>query len=377
MESPINHYYNARVLHNHNLVVGDLWEKNGIVIPPQNHADNHIDLQHKILAPGYIDIQINGAFGIDFSTDPDKVLLVAEKLPQYGVTSFYPTLVSLHQSVYKQYITSLNQQMGSTKGSSILGIHLEGPFFSPQQYGAHDPHNISDMNYSISDCYGILDGVKIITLAPEIPGALEAIRCLKETTDIVVSAGHTKASMEDALLAVDAGVTLATHLFNTMTPIHHRNPGIIPVFLTYDDIFYTVIADNVHVHPMILKLMYKANPEGLVLITDAIQALGMSPGQYQLGNMNVTVNNDKATITDTNTIAGSVLSLDKAVRNLVSATGCSQAYAIEAASLKPAQALNLSSKGNLNVGSDADFIILDDDLFVEATYVSGKRIWVK
>jgi N-acetylglucosamine-6-phosphate deacetylase len=370
-------YYNARLLHNHELMQGELWTADGQIIVPRDHADIEVDLEGLIIAPGYIDLQVNGAFGVDFSYGADRVEEVAALLPQFGVTAFLPTLVSLSQKQYAISMPFLQPKEGGSHGASILGIHLEGPFFNPQQKGAHDDQLLTSLNGPIEDFYGSLEGVKIVTLAPELPGMGDAIRELKEK-NIVVSAGHTLATYEDMQKAVDEGVGLCTHLFNAMTPFHHRSPGIIGAVLDDHNIHYTVIADGVHLHPSVLNLAWKSKPRGLVLVTDAIQALGLPSGSYKLGSMEVDVQKGRAYVQGTQTIAGSVLSMDQAVRNFRIATNCSIVDAIEAATLKPARVLGIQDrKGTLGVGSDADFIVLNDDLYVQASYVNGHLAWQK
>lgn len=365
-------YTNAQLINDRAIASGELWVRDGKFISPQDHADVVTDLKGQYVAPGYIDLQINGAFGVDFSINPERVGEVARQLPQHGVTSFLPTLVSLAPEQYRNAIPKL--QPSPMSGATNLGIHLEGPFFSPRQYGAHNPSRIVDMT-EFNSMYGSLDGVKIITLAPELQGALPIIKQLREK-GIVVSAGHTMASYDEMQQAITSGVTLSTHLFNAMTPVHHRNPGIVGAVLNNPNMFYSVIADGVHLHPAILNIALKSNPKGLVLVTDAIEALGLPDGIYALGNMDVDVKDGSAHIKGTQTIAGSVLRMDQAVRNLRQQTGCSIVEAIEAATLKPAKVLGLEKqKGTLDVGADADFVILDENLNVNATYISGSSVW--
>lgn len=375
-EQKIMRLYNARIIKNHELVEGELWISNGKIVAPQEKADQEIDLHHLILAPGYIDLQINGAFGIDFSNQADQVQVVAHRLPQYGVTSFLPTLVSLHKEDYARLLPHLQPRDGGEHGAHILGIHLEGPFFSPCKCGAHHPHLVIPFQESIENFYGNLEGVKIVTLAPEIPGAMEAIQYLK-SKGIIISAGHTNATYSEAKAAFKAGISTTTHLFNAMPPLHHRQPGIVGAVLSDPSIYYSLIADGIHLHPATIKMAWEAQPKGLFLITDAIQALGLPEGIYHLGHMEVEVQKNGAYIPGTKTIAGSVLSMDAAVRFFQASTGCSLVEAIEAASLKPAQVLGIQDcKGSLQVGADADFIVLDDDLQVQATYVMGQLAWI-
>lgn len=370
-------YYNARILRNHQLLNGELWSVHGKIIPPQTKVDLDIDVRGLILAPGYIDLQINGAFGIDFSISPERVGDAAKLLPQYGVTAFLPTVVSNAKNRYQSIIPLLQPKVGGSNGASILGIHLEGPFLNSMKSGAHNPSFITSIdNQALDSFYGSLDGVKIVTLAPEIPGALEAIRYLSER-NIIAAAGHSLATYSQMRQAIDAGIRLATHLFNAMPPLDHREPGMVGAVLIEDKLFYSVIADGEHLHPAILNIAWKCHPQGLVLITDAMAALGQPKGSYRLGTMDVDVKENRATLAGTETLAGSILSMDKAVRFLQQCTGCSAVQAIEAASLMPARILGIQGAKGLLEGADADFIFLDDSLNVQATVIAGELAWKK
>ena len=256
---------------------------------------------------------------------------------------------------------------------------MEGPFINPASQGAHQADILRDFEgvTSLEEVYGTLEGVRIITLAPEITGGFDWIsRIIKK--NIIVSCGHSQSSFEDIQKASESGVKLVTHLFNAMTTFHHRASGIIGFALTSPHINYTIIADGIHLHPSVLSLAWRANPEGLILISDAMAALGLPDGIYRLGNMKVEVKHNRACIEGTSTLAGSIIGMDTAVRNLKAFTGCSIAEALEAASSKPAKILGIaSSKGHLTEGADADFVVLDEELYVQATYVAGKLCYKK
>lgn len=377
-QGKITRFFNGRVVKNHKLEEGEIWVVDGKITPPQTIADEEIDVKGEIIAPGYIDLQINGGFGVDFSLEPERIEEVAAHLPKYGVTSFVPTIVSSHQNQYKKILSSLTPKVMTTnRGAHILGMHLEGPILNPKRCGAHD----SSLFCSLEDCcspnefYGNLTGVKIITLAPEVEGAYEAIEHLRDL-GIVVAVGHSTASLQEFEEATEKGVCLVTHLFNGMDPLHHRNPGIIGAVLSNRNLPYSVIADGHHIHPKILKLAWHAHPEGMILISDANAACGLTPGEYLLGMKEIEVNEHKrAVLKGTNVLAGSVLSLDEAVRNLRRFVDCSIVQAIEAATLKPAQVLGIEKiKGTLEEGADADIIILNDHLIVQECYLRGEPI---
>lgn len=343
---------NGRLLRHHKLIQEDLWIQDNKIISPQQQADKVIDANGLIVAPGYIDLQINGAQDIDIVSQPERVGELAKVLRQHGVTSFLPTLISSKKERYQKAIRLLQPR------EAILGIHLEGPYFNPERKGAHDPSNIIPSLESFEELYSNLNGIKLITLAPELPGALEAIRALSKK-GIIVSAGHSNATFRQMEEAQEAGLKMVTHLFNGMGTFHHREPGIIGTALSQKGLFYSIIADGAHVHPMALKMAWNANPDGLILISDAIAS-------NLLGDMKVEIVDDTAYIAGTRTLAGSTLLLDGAVRYFKQATDCSVVEALEAASLKPAMLLGIEkTKGTLNIGADADIIFLNDDLFVE------------
>lgn len=362
-------YHHGKVIRYHAITSEDLWVQNGKIIPPQEKANHEIDLKGLIVAAGYIDLQMNGAFGKDFTTEPGSAKKVAQNLGQFGVTSFLPTIISTEN--YKKVVPDV--KVGTTAGAEILGIHLEGPFLSKKYAGAHSVDLFRNCEEGF---YGSLDGVKMVTLAPELPTALDLIKSLSKK-GIVVAAGHTEATLQQIELAVDAGLKMVTHLFNAMAPLHHREPGVIAAVLSATrHLYFSVIADGVHLHPATVKLAWNANPSKLVLVSDATAALGAPPGSYSLGKRQVHSDGKSITLEGAKTLAGSILGLDQTVRNFKEFTGCSIVQAIEAASLYPAQVLGITErKGHLNIGADADFIFLDDDLNVKATFVAGSKIF--
>jgi len=282
--------------------------------------------------------------------------------------------------VYHVAIPKLRPRPGSTRGAASLGVHLEGPFISEHKFGAHNFDFLDvpkDGFETVKSVYGAdnLHHVKLVTIAPELPGATEAIAGLK-ASGIVISAGHSTASIEDALKAVDAGVTMVTHMFNALMPFHHRDPGIVGLLgSNLQNLFYGLIVDGIHCHPASAVIAYRSHPKGLVLVTDAMAAMGLKPGQYKLGTMDVDIT-DRATIVGTSTLAGAIAPMDVCVRNFKKFTACTTAEALEAATLHPAQCLGLENKGRLDIGADADIIILDEELCVQGAYVGGDCAWV-
>lgn len=369
----VTKFINAKILIDHEFQEGELWVRGGKIAMPEQFADETIDLGGSFLAPGYLDLQINGAFGVDFSLQPQRVDGVAKEISKYGVTGFLPTIVSSEAEKYNGKFSRLRPR--KTEGAEILGIHLEGPYFSAKYNGAHNPDFLQLAFEPDQSVYMDLEGVKMITLAPEIPGGIALIRAMKDR-GILVSAGHTNATFLEMQDAIDAGVGLVTHLFNAMRPFHHRELGVVGSALIDPGLDYSLIVDGIHILPETVQLAWQLNPKGLFLVTDATAALGLENGAYRLGAAVIEVVDGRVYAQGTNVLAGSSLSLDQAVRNLCAFTGCSIADAIEAASTKPAKLLGIyPKKGALYVGSDADFIVLDDELYVQATYVNGKQVY--
>eukprot|EP00124_Ichthyophonus_hoferi_P000986 Ihof_evm18s43 gene=Ihof_evmTU18s43 len=381
----ITRFTNVRVLRNHKLTWSDLWIQDGKIIDAPSHSElTHVDYKTvdglgNIVAPGFIDVQVNGGFGTDFSSGDVTVRdlqKVGRQLLQHGVTSFCPTLVTSPSYKYKHTIPIFARYAGGPdQGATVLGIHLDGPFINPEKAGAHDStHTLAPVKGmdSLNEHYGPLEHVNIVTLAPELPGAIEAIKGLK-AKGIIVSIGHTTASYDQAKAGVEVGATMLTRLFSSMSPFHHRDPGAVG--LIGDVGFrpnYTLICDGIHAHPNSVRLAYHAHPQGIVLVSDATAAMGLPDGIHQLGDMKVHLQGLKATIDGTDILAGSAVDMVTCVRNFKKFTGCTTAQALEVASLSPAELLHIQqTKGQLKAGCDADFIILNDNLDVLATFIDG------
>ncbi|XP_075420535.1 N-acetylglucosamine-6-phosphate deacetylase isoform X1 [Tenrec ecaudatus] len=393
--APVLRFTNCRLLRAGRLLREDLWVREGRILDPEKLffderrlADERRDCGGCILAPGFIDVQINGGFGVDFSLATEDVgsgvALVAQKILAHGVTSFCPTLVTSPPEVYHKVLPQIPVKKGGPHGAGVLGVHLEGPFISRQKRGAHPEAHLRSYEtnafHDVLATYGPLDSVRILTLAPELGRSQEVIRELT-SRGICVSLGHSMANLQTAEDAVRSGASFITHLFNAMLPFHHRDPGIVGL-LTSDQvppdrpIFYGMIADGIHTNPAALRIAHSAHPGGMVLVTDAIPALGLGNGQHTLGQQVVEVDGLSAYVAGTSTLCGSIAPMDVCVRHFLQATGCSLEAALEAASLHPAQLLGLEQhKGTLDFGADADFVVLDDALHVQATYISGELVW--
>ena len=326
-----------------------------------------------LLCPGFIDLQINGAFGVDIGPDPRAVSTLAAKLPSTGVTSFLPTLISSPPELYGPFLAALGEY-GPETGARVLGAHLEGPFLAPRRKGAHDAANLRPVDKGfLRELLGF-GRVRVMTLAPELPRAREAIELLREE-GAVASAGHTEATYEEVLGAVDAGLELGTHLYNAMSAMGHRAPGAVGALLASGRVRAGIIADGVHVHEGALRVAYRQKgPENLALVTDAMAAAGMPPGDYELGGRTVRLDDEAVRLPD-GTLAGSALTMDRAVRNAVEALGIPLRDAVRMATETPAEALGMREKGRITPGADADLALLTPDGAVEETIVAGRTMY--
>jgi N-acetylglucosamine-6-phosphate deacetylase len=344
--------------------------RHGSVVPPS--GVQVIDGQGLILAPGMIDLQLNGAFGHDFTSDPATLWTVAARLPCYGVTAFLPTIVTSPLEAVSAAMNALRQRPPDPPFGSIpLGLHLEGPFINPAKKGAHNPAFIRLPQADSARDWTQQNGVRLVTLAPELPGGLELVQWLL-SGGVVVSAGHSMATFEQARTAFNQGVRYGTHLFNAMPTLDHRQPGLAGALLEDNWTVAGLIADGIHVHPAMVGLAWKARGSRcLNLVTDAISALGMPEGQYRVGDRAITVDAVSARLPD-GTLAGSVLSLDQAVRNLMAFTGASLGEVLPTVTSTPAHLLGLERKGRIAPGCDADLILLSPAGRVYLTVVDGE-----
>lgn len=329
-----------------------------------------------LLAPGFIDLQINGGFGVDFTEQPEAIWEVGARLPRYGVTAFLPTIISSPLArVRKAQEILLQGPPAGYRGAVPLGLHLEGPFLNPRKRGAHNPAHMRLPSLADIEGWSPERGVRLVTLAPELPGALDVARALTER-GVLVSAGHSAATWDEASAGIDAGISYGTHLFNAMPPLGHREPALPGALLLNDHITVGIIADGVHLHPSVVSLVWRLKgPLGANLVTDAMSALGMPPGTYRLGDSQVTVDGQTARLSD-GTLAGSILSLDQAARNAVLFTGCSPSEAIACVTRVPSELLKDGHKrGCIATGLRADMVLLTADLHVSATIVGGDLVY--
>ena len=334
-----------------------------------------IDAFGLTLVPGFIDLQINGAFGMDFSTDPETIWQVGERLVQYGVTSFLPTIVSAPPETihHAQAVLQMGPPVGY-RGARVLGLHLEGPYLNPEKSGAHNPEYITLPDRVVYEEWNPANHVRLVTLAPELAGSLPAIQALVQN-GVVVGAGHSQADLSQAQAGLEAGICYGTHLFNAMPPLDHRKPGLVGALLEHPHTIAGIIVDGIHVDPTIIKLTWKIlGAHRTNLVTDAMAALGMPPGEYQLGGRTVFVDGTSARLED-GRLSGSLLSLDQALRNLMAYTGCDLSEALTTVTQVPACLLHLErTLGNLVIGSKADLVLLTSEAHVAGVWINGHQI---
>jgi N-acetylglucosamine-6-phosphate deacetylase len=292
---------------------------------------------------GLIELQVNGAGGFDLTSDPESVWQVGTVLRRFGVEAFLPTLVSPSMPIVDRARAAW--AAGAPEGyagATPLGWHVEGPFIAPTRAGAHDPASLQAPGTRLVADWAPGSGICVVTLAPELPGALEVVDSLV-SRGVVVSAGHSAATYEQAVAGFDAGIRMVTHLFNAMAPLDHREPGLAGAAIADERVTIGLIPDGLHVHPAMVAIVRRAaGADRLAVVSDAIAALGMPPGTYRLAGRDVTCDGMSARLPGGG-LAGSVIGLDAAVRNLAAFCAVSLADAALAATLVPARLLGLAA----------------------------------
>lgn len=337
-------------------------------------ADERIDVGGHWLVPGFIDLHTHGGGGFSFDNGPEAIAAALATHRAHGTTR---TLLSLVASPLAQVRETLGiiAELAATD-PLVLGSHLEGPFLAEGRRGAHNPDFLREPRPAIvEDLLKAGRGtIRQVTMAPELPGAMEAIDVLVEQ-GITVAVGHTEASFELTQEAFDRGARLLTHAFNAMPGIHHRKPG--PVIAAFEDerVTLELILDGLHVNPDVAALAFTQAPGRIALITDAMAAAGSSDGDYRLGSLNVTVKDGLAVLSGTSTIAGSTLTQDTALRIAVEHSRVAPAKAVEALTLTPARVLGLEKRfGYLRPGYAADAVLLDHEWRVSAVWGAGRKL---
>src|SRR5262245_5783211 len=331
-----------------------------------------------IVGPGFIEPHIHGCGGVDVMDGThDALNTVSRFLVRHGTTSFLPTTVSSSAEVLLSAVENIGKLIGGTfEGARPIGVHLEGPFINPTKRGTHKSANVRNPDLQLFREWTAASKstIRLLTLAPELPGAFELI-AEAARSDIRVAMGHSNASFDEAQTAGNRGVCYAVHTFNAMRELTHREPGIVGAVLSDDRIFAEIIADGVHVAPAVVKFFARAKrAERILLVSDAISATGMPDGEYRLGTGTVTVANGVCRDAEKR-LAGSTLTQDIALKNFLLWTGFSLQDALRALTHNPATALGLRGKGVLEVGADADITVLDASLRVMKTFVGGKLVF--
>ncbi|MEM5774295.1 MAG: N-acetylglucosamine-6-phosphate deacetylase, partial [Anaerolineaceae bacterium] len=328
--------------------------------PLPARTDTVIDAAGMYVSPGLIDLHIHGCAGADtMDAAPDTLPAISRFLAAHGVTGFLPTTISASPAALQNAVSAYRLYRGNCRGARPLGLHLEGPYLNPGYTGAQPAAHLR-LPDPAEYLPWLADGdVRVITLAPEVDGALDLIREAAQH-GVRTAAGHTDASYEQALEAVEAGLRLSVHTFNGMGPLHHRRPGLLGAALSDERVFCELIADGVHIHPAVLRMAVRA--KGLIralLVTDSMRAAGLPDGEYDLGGQPIRVQAGTA-VTAAGNLAGSTLTLDQAVRNAMQMCGLPFADAVQMASLTPACALGFEArKGALAPGADADVVLWD------------------
>src|SRR5947209_1889881 len=356
-----------------------------VALASREHAElpsnaRHIDFPGMVLAPGFIDIHIHGGAGHDvMEADSSALAAIQTAMERTGVTSYLPTTVTAPEDRLLHALDHLGRAVAGNEqhktGAVPLGIHLEGPFISHAKRGVHPPENLMQPSPQLFDKFWQASGggIRMMTIAPEIPGAIETITHAKQL-GVCCSLGHSDASYKEAVQGITAGARHATHTFNAMRAFDHRDPGILGAVLTDEALTADIIADGVHVAPAALQLFLTAkSPERAILITDAISATGMPEGRYRLGTFDVDVKGERCE--HQGKLAGSVLTLDRAVRNVMSFTSWQLPQVIRMATLNPARLLGITSqRGMLAPGRIADIVVLTPEGQIVQTIIGGNPV---
>lgn len=336
-----------------------------------------VDCQGLTIVPGFIDVHVHGCNGANICDGTrEAVDTMAEFLIHRGITSFCPTTVTAEKQILEKALLAAKECMEKPflRGASVLGVHMEGPFLSEGKIGAQITTALEEPSVDLFRYYNELSGgaVKLISIAPERPGGYEFIEKVKE--ECTVSVAHTCAGYEEAKKAFDCGATHATHLFNAMTGLHHRDPGVVGAVFENSQVRAELICDGVHIHPAVLRIVFSMMGERTLIVSDSMRAAGMPDGEgFEQGGQIVTVKNGKAILED-GTLAGSVTDIHSEIKNLVS-FGIPFEQAVKSATLIPAKAIGMENElGSIQIGKRADLVLLDETLEIAGVYLAGQRI---
>lgn len=353
-------------------------------IIPVAMSKHHLPAEHHefpadyYLTPGFIDVHIHGAYGHDvMDGTQDALIAISHALAAEGVTGFLATTMTADDERIETVLKVIAEMLPNSQGAAILGVHLEGPFIAKDKMGAQckGRERLPDtalMQHWQKCAQG---AIKWVTLAPELPNALELIKLLREM-HVIASVGHTNATYAETRAAIKAGCSQATHLFNAMRGIHQREPGAVGALLLSDEVIAELIVDDIHLHPAIVELAWQLKgKDRLLLVTDAMRAKCLGDGEYDLGGQRVDVRAGRATLAD-GTLAGSLLRMPQALKNMVQFSHCTLADAISMVTENPARILKLDArKGAISVGQDADLVVMNASLDVALTMREGRVVF--
>lgn len=334
-----------------------------------------IDAEGNYISPGFIDIHTHGCGGFDtMNGTKESIEGIRRIVLQSGVTSFLPTTMTEKTLKIKKALQNVKEAMNTDSyGANILGVHLEGPFINTKKKGAQRADCVLPADFKVIENY--TDIVKIITIAPEVNNNIDFIKKISKEFDVVFSIGHTDAVYEEAMESIKCGIKSATHLFNAMPGLHHRNPGVVGAVFN-SDIYCELIADKIHVHPSLFEFLINIKGrEKMILITDSMEAACLKRGNYKLGGQKVIVDDTSARLED-GTLAGSILRLNQAVRNIFKNTSYGIPDIVNFASMNPATLIGVDDKkGSLDIGKDADIVIFDENINAIKTIVNGNLVY--
>lgn len=336
-----------------------------------------IDAQGKYVSPGFVDIHIHGNMGRDtMDATEEAITTIAKSIVRHGVTSFLPTTMTMDKESVYNALDAVKDLMGCGEGrAEILGAHLEGPFINQKYKGAQNEAFIINPSYEFVENYK--DVIKVITYAPEQDENFEFTKEVVKNTDIALSIGHSKATFKQAREAINLGARNITHLFNGMTPLNHRNPGVVGAGLT-SDAYCEIIADTIHISKDLFQFILDNKGEDkLILVTDSIEAGGLEDGEYSLGGQKVIVKDSQARL-ESGSLAGSVMPLNKMVYNFLNNTDLDMRKVVRLAAINPAKSIGIDkTKGSIEIGKDADITLLDEDVNCYMTINKGKIVYKK
>ncbi len=345
-----------------------------LTLPAGSILVQRIDAASLLVAPGLIDLQVNGAAGVDVTGEPERLWEVAAALPRHGVTSFLPTLVTTDARTRDRALSALatGRPDDVPMGARPLGLHFEGPMLSPQRPGVHDRNLLREPSAELITGWSAEAGLTMVTLAPELPDALEVIGALV-ARGVLVSIGHTAATLTQVQAAIATGARAVTHLFNAMPGLDHREPGPVGAVLGTENLVAGVIVDGLHVHPVTVAAAYRAlGPRRFLAVSDTTAALDQPDGLSRLGSRQVLIGAGSVRTTDDGGLAGSAVGLDECVRLLARFAGLSSVEALRAATTVPSDLLGRPDLGRVQPGSVADVVLLTEDLQPVATIVGGR-----